>query len=80
MFQIIKNATDECNPYGLLPDAPSNEFDSESRKIAGQISINSTAEEIANIISNMLSKAFGENFEINKCMSTVKKIHMNIHN
>jgi hypothetical protein len=33
MFDIVKKAIDEFNPYGLLPEAPSNEFDSESRKI-----------------------------------------------
>ena len=32
MFKIVKNAIDEFNPFGLLPEAPNDEFDSESLK------------------------------------------------
>ena len=27
MFDIVKKAIDEFNPYGLLPEAPNDEFD-----------------------------------------------------
>ena len=80
MFEIVKKAIDEFNPYGLLPEAPSNEFDSESRKIAGQINVNSTVEEIAEIIASVFSKAFNENFEIKECMVTAEKIYKSMNN
>ena len=75
MFKIVKEAIDELNPFGLLPEAPNDEFDSESRKIAAQINDNSTIEEIAEIISKVLSKAFDEKFEIEACKVTAGKIH-----
>lgn len=79
MFDIVKKAIDEFNPYGLLPEAPSNEFDSESRKIAEQISINSTVEQIAEIIGKVLSRAFDIKFEVNECMTTAENINMSIN-
>ena len=78
MFLIVKKAIDEFNLYDLLPEAPSDEFDIESRKIAKQININSTVEEIAEIIARVFSKAFGEEFEVKKFMATGEKIYMKI--
>lgn len=80
MFKIVKKAIDEFNPYGLLPEAPSNEFDSESREIAEQINVNSTLEEIAEIIAKELSKAFDANFDMKKCMVPAEKIYKSIKN
>ena len=80
MFTIVKNVIDEFNPMGLLPEAPNDEFNSESRKIAGQISINSTVEEIADIILNVLSKAFDEKFEYKSCKESAEKIYYAINN
>lgn len=75
MFKIVKKAIDEFNPYNLLPEAPNDEFDSESREISEEISINSTVEEIASIISNVFSKSFDEKFEIKYCMIPAEKIY-----
>lgn len=75
MFNIVKKAIDEFNPYGLLPEAQNDEFDSESRKIAGQINHNNTVEEIAEIITKVLSKAFDTNFDIKKCRVPAEKIY-----
>lgn len=77
---MVKNAIDEFNPYGLLPEAPSNEFDIESRKIAGQINLYSTVEEISEIIVNVLSKAFDKKFEYKRCKETAEKIYYAINN
>jgi len=33
VFKIVKRAIDEFNLFDLLPEAPNDEFDSESRKI-----------------------------------------------
>lgn len=78
MFNIVKKAIDEFNPMGLLPEAPNDEFDSESRKIAGQINVISTVEEIAEIIAKVFSKAFDDKFEIIECITTAEKIYKNI--
>ncbi|MDD4679618.1 MAG: DUF1871 domain-containing protein [Clostridia bacterium] len=75
MFKIVKKAIDEFNPYSLLPQAPNDEFDSESREIASRINVNSTVEKIAEIISEVFSEEFGENFEPKDCMTTAEKIH-----
>jgi hypothetical protein len=79
MFKIVKKAVDEFNPFCLLPDAPDDEFDSESRDIAGRINVNSTVEEIASIISSVFSRSFDEIFELKYCMKTAEKIHHSIN-
>lgn len=73
MFEIVKKAIDEFNPFALLPDAPNDEFDRETREIAGQITYNSTVEEIAGIIAKMFLEAFDEKFEMKECMATAEK-------
>lgn len=79
MFEIVKKAIDEFNPYNLLPEAPNDEFDRESREIAGEINVNSTVEEIAKVISKVFSKAFDTKFEIKVCMATAEKIYVSIN-
>lgn len=78
MFEIVKKAIDEFNLYGLLPEAPSDEFDSESRKILGRITINSTVEEIAHVVCDVFSKSFNENFKITDFKITAEKIYNSI--
>jgi hypothetical protein len=78
VFEIVKKAIDEFNLYGLLPEAPSDEFDSESRKVAERITVNSTIEEIAQIICDVFSKAFNENFKIKDFKITAEKIYKKI--
>lgn len=75
MFKIVKKVIDEFNPYDLLPEAPSDEFDSESREIAEKVNDNSTVEEIAEIISKVFSKAFDEKFELKDCIVAAEKIY-----
>lgn len=75
MFKIVKEAIDDFNPYGLLPEAPNDEFDSESMEIAEQISLNSTIEEIAEIIATVFSIAFDTGFGSKKCMVPAEKIY-----
>lgn len=80
MLEIVKKAIDEFNLYGLLPEAPSDEFDSESSKISERITINSTVEEIAQVICNVFSKSFDENFKIIDFKITAEKIYKLIKN
>jgi hypothetical protein len=74
MFKIVKKAIDEFNPYCLMPEAPNDEFDSESREIARKINVNSTIEEIAEIISKVFSESFDETIEPKYCMEPAEKI------
>lgn len=79
MFNIVKTAIDEFNPFSLLPDAPDDEFDSESIAIAEQIKIDNTVEEIAEIIAVVLSSSFFPiTFKIEDCMETANKIYKSI--
>lgn len=80
MFNIVKKAIDDLNPMGLLPHAPDDEYDIESGKIACKINKFSAVDDIAEIISIVLSKAFNEEFEIEKCIPTAEKIYVAIKN
>ncbi|MEL7649707.1 MAG: DUF1871 domain-containing protein [Sedimentibacter sp.] len=75
IFKIVKKEIDEFNLFDLLPEAPSDEFDSESETIASQIDVNSTTEEIAAIIANIFSKTFSEKFSQKDFMMTAEKIY-----
>ncbi len=81
MFEIVKEAIDEWNPYKLLPDAPDDEFDPESREIAGKINTNSSKTEISEVIASVFYRAFGEDeeFTADSCMDTAEKIWNSIH-
>ncbi len=80
MFEIVKKAIDDFNLYGLLPEAPNDEFDIESKKIARQINAKSTVNEIAEIIANVFSKAFNKSFDTKKFLVPAEKIYNAIKN
>ena len=81
MFEIVKKAIDEWNPYKMLPDAPKDEFDPESREIADKISENLSKIEISEIIADVFYRAFGEDdeFTVDSCMETAEKIWGAVH-
>jgi len=75
IFLVVKKEIDKWNPYGLLPDAPDNEFDGESECIANQISYESSVCDIANVISKIFSDAFEpQYFSIDMCMDVAENI------
>jgi len=81
MFRIVKKAIDELNPYDLLPEAPDDEFDSESSEITRKINVNNSIEEIAEIISGTISRAFDNPcFNSAYCMKAAKKINKELNN
>ena len=81
MFKIVKIAIDELNPYDLLPEAPDDEFDSESREITRKININNSIEEIAEIISGTISRTFEDPcFNSDYCMKAAEKINKELNN
>ena len=79
MFNIVKKFIDEFNPMGLLPHAPDDEYDIESKEITCQINQNSTINEIAESISEVFSKWFDEKFEIKECVETAEKIYQSLN-
>ena len=79
IFQIIKKEIDKWNPYGLLPDAPYDEFNSQCELITDKIRFNSTIESIAKRISRVFSEAFEpESFTVDSCMEVAGKIKMEL--
>lgn len=81
LFVAVKRAIDEWNPYGLLPEAVSNEFDRESKAIASKISQNDTVDDIAKIISTIFSSSFeSKGFSKRECIDVAKEIKYKISN
>lgn len=74
IFKVVKKAIDAWNPYCLLPEAPRDEFDSESREIADLISEASTADFIAEKIASVFSLSFEVEFTKSDCMIPAEKI------
>lgn len=74
LFHIVKKNIDLWNPEGLLPHAPDNEYDIETRQIAKQLKINHTVDEVAEIISRVCSEAFGREYEIRYCHEIAEAI------
>lgn len=79
IFEIIKKIIDEWNPYSLLPEAPANEFDIESRRIAEKTSSSDTIEKIARVVSSVFSHAFKpQYYGYNACYPVAEKIKKEI--
>ncbi|MCL2885002.1 MAG: YugE family protein [Oscillospiraceae bacterium] len=72
-FSAVKKAIDEWDPYGLLPFAPKDEYDSESSMVAGRITDFENVMEMAGIVSDVFSKQFEkEKFAVNSLHRTSK--------
>jgi len=78
MYKIVKKAIDEFDLFDLFPGAPSDEYDSESKKITEQINTNGSVEDIAKVIADVFSKAFNEEVETKHCMEPAEKIYKSI--
>lgn len=79
LLSAIKSAIDEWNPYDLLPDAPSDEFDGESRMIAAEIKYDDTVDKIAEVVSKIFSQQFEPQFfRVEDCHDVAAKIRLNI--
>lgn len=74
-FCIIKKYIDEYDYYYLLEyGAPSDEFDSYSRKLVERIDENNTVEEIAEIIADVFYKGFGYETPVERYIDIAQKI------
>jgi hypothetical protein len=75
IYQVVKREIDKWNPYGLLPEAPCDEFDDESKALADKLKPNSSLEEIANAASTVFSDSFEpQSFTVDKCMDVARRI------
>jgi len=75
IYQVVKREVDKWNPYGLLPEAPCDEFDEESRVLAGKLKPNSSLEEIAKAVSAVFSASFEpQSFTVDNCMDVARRI------
>jgi hypothetical protein len=79
MFEIVKKAIDEWDPEDLLPPSlPGNEdeYDSESKRIALKIDKESSANDIAHIISKVFIGSFSDSklFRYENCIEVANKI------
>jgi len=80
-FLAVKSAIDNWNPLGLLPDAPDDEFDSESREISEKIDNYKNVSDIAEVVSDVFSRQFyKEGFELENCMDVAKVIYDGLRN
>lgn len=79
-FSIVKKAIDRVDPYCLLEqEAPSNEFDGESRKIAEYISEKDTVEKIAKVAAAVFSSTFGDEFSAEDFMEAAGEIYRELN-
>lgn len=74
MKNIVRQVIHEWNPYGLLPDAPIDEFDSEIEKVVQSLTVASTVEELARNIQEIFTSSFGEPFGYDVCFKRAKQI------
>lgn len=77
VYQLVKKAIDQWNPYCLLPDAPEDEFDKESYKIAHVIWFANfilTEDFIAQEIGRIFLEAFDDTFSLEDCKKPAKQI------
>lgn len=75
MFEIVKTTIDNWDPYRLFPHAPENEYDTESAMVAAKITVNSSIDDIANIICDVFSQRFfPKDFQIDRCKKVAENL------
>lgn len=79
IFQIVKRNVDLWNPESLLPHAPDDEYDIESKKIAKQLRGYQTVEELGEIISRVFEEEFGEEYDMKRCRGVAEGIYRDWH-
>ena len=62
----------------LLPEAPSDEYDSESQDILVRLYDSISIQEIAEIIADVFTISFAETFSTENCLEPAKDIYINL--
>ena len=74
-FEIIKEVVDALDPEGLLDlEAPSDEYDTESSKIANIVEAGMSTQQIAKLMTEIFSSAFADRFDTNYFMAAATRI------
>jgi hypothetical protein len=74
LFNMVKKIINECDPIGLLPSAPDDEYEMEIGKIVPLLNKIGSENALTEEISKIFNKAFGWDFTNEKCLSIAKKI------
>ena len=77
----VKVAIDKFDPYVLLPgqDAPLNEYDGESRRLAEKLYVGISKEKVEEIIAEEFTRSFGSTFTKEDCSSPALEIYENLN-
>ncbi len=80
VYCCVKQEIDKWDPYDFFPDAPSNEYDGESKRIVRRITVSSLTDEIAEAVAEVFSESFGqgEGFSADYCRDIAGKIKQRI--
>ena len=76
VYCCVKQEIDKWDPYDFFPEAPSNEYDGESKRIVRKITVSSPTDEIAEAVAEVFSESFGqgEGFSADYCRDVAGKI------
>ena len=80
VYCCVKQEIDKWDPYDFFPEAPSNEYDGESKRIVRRITVSSLTDEIAEAVAEVFSESFGlsEGFSADYCRDVAGKIEHRI--
>lgn len=74
MFHVVRMCLDELNPYGLLPEAPADEFYGEAGRIVDLLRPGDTVETVAGKMAAVLRQAFDLTFTTEMCIEYAVRI------
>lgn len=75
LFQIVKKTIDKIDVYCLLASGcPQDEFDKESQIITARLQKGMTAHDIAEIVAQVMSEQFDDEFWWSEFIPYVKEI------
>jgi hypothetical protein len=79
-YVIVKSAIDKIDVYGLLEHgAPNDEFETEAREVAKHISMESSVEEIAKTISDVINIGFSLETDFSRFLKEAEIIYKSLH-
>ena len=75
-YDIVKSVIDEWDPFDLFEmGCPEDEYNGESRAISNDTDSHSSINELAEVISEVFSRSFGETFTSEDCLEPAEKIY-----
>ena len=74
LFHVVRMCLDELNPYGLLPEAPADEFYGEASKIVDILRPGDTVDVVAGKMVSVLNQTFDLTFTSDLCMGYAVRI------